>query len=254
VRSSRHPRTTDKRRHRGSADDPQSALLLIVIARRVVVLGVLVIAGFFTVMLLQKGHRRSGSNLTPNGAFVAALSGKQQACQTGELLPADTAALQMTIGTNGRPGPPLAVSVTAANGATLTTGGLPAGWREGVVRIPVTRTHAPTEGVRVCVRNDEAPHVGRVIALAGDVPDPGYTSEVGGRTVQNLHLRFDYLRPGSESWLQLLPVIVHRSTLGKSDLIRHFAWVAVLLLMVAAVTVALRTILADASSVQEAER
>jgi hypothetical protein len=226
-----------------------------VTARRVVIVGVLVIAGLFTVLLLQRGERRSGSDLTPNGAFVALLGGGQQACQGGELLPADTAALRMTIGTYRKPGPALTVSMTAPNGTVLASGGLPEGWREGVLRIPVSQTSTATEGVRVCLRNDDPRHRGRVIALAGDTPDPGYTTEVAGRTLANLRLRVDYMRPDRESWLQLLPTIAHRFSLAKSGLVRHWAWIGVLVLMLAAVGGALWTILSEAPSAsQERER
>jgi hypothetical protein len=209
----------------------------------VAAVGLVAIAVVFALILLNRDQRRSGTDLTPNGAFVAALGTGQQACQDGELLPADTAAVQITIGTYGRPGPPLRVAFTDPRGRVLASGGLRAGWHQGVVRIPVARVSHASEGVRVCVRNAGP----QTIALAGDLPDPGYLMTVAGKTTGG-RLRYDYMRPGRESWLQLLPTLVHRSTLGRSDLVRGWGWAAVLTLMLVAVALAIRTILRERPS------
>jgi hypothetical protein len=210
-----------------------------VTARRVVAVGLLAIVVLLAVALLQRAPRRSGSDLTPNGAFVVALSKGQQACQGRELLPIDTAALQMTIGTYGRPGSLLSVIVTGPRGETLTVGTLKQGWHQGVVRIPVARVTTATEGASVCLRNDGPWRV----AVAGDFPDPGYELMVAGKTVHDVRLRVDYMRPGRETWLALAPTVVHRFSLGKSDLVRHWAWIGVLALMIFAVALATRTII-----------
>ena len=202
--------------------------------------GLAAVVVIFALVLAHSGQRRSGSDLTPNGAFVAALGAGQQTCQGGELLPADTAAVQITIGTYGAPGPGLRLTFTGPHGEALASGGLPAGWRQGAVRIPVTHVSSATEGVRVCLAN-----VGpQRIAIAGDLPDPGNQMDVAHTSVEG-RLRYDYMRPGRESWFELLPTLVYRSTLAKSDLVRHWAWAAALLLMLFAVGLALRTVLRD---------
>jgi hypothetical protein len=204
-------------------------------------LGAIVV--ILAVVLLQKDQRRSGSDLTPNGAFVAALGPGQQTCQEGELLPADTSAIRATIGTYGKPGPPLHVTLTGPQGELLSAGGLQAGWREGVVRIPIAHVSSATEGVRVCLRDAGS----FPIAMAGAVPDPGYDMEVGSKTIEG-RLRYDYMRPGRESWLELLPTIVYRSTLAKAGLVRHWAWAGALVLMLLAVGLAARTIVREESA------
>ena len=212
-------------------------------ARTVLAVGIGAIVAVFAVLLLHRGQRRSGSDLTPNGAFVASLGPGQQACQEGELLPADTAALRITIGTYGRLGPPVRLTVTGPHGETLTAGGLGAGWRQGVVQIPVAHVSSATEGARVCLLSAGP----QPIALGGDLPDPGYHLEVAGRTIEG-RLRYDYMRPGHESWLELLPTLVYRSTLAKSGLVRHWAWAGALLLMLAAAAVAVRTLVREEGS------
>jgi hypothetical protein len=220
-----------------------------VTARHVVAAGLTGLLVALVVLLAQAGPRRSGSDLTLNGSFVVILNGGQQACQDQELLPADTSALQMTIGTYGAPGSPLRVSVTGRRGEALTSGGLAAGWRQGVVRIPVAHVSRATGSARVCLRNDGSSR----LALAGNYPVPGYTMQVAGSTSQERRLRVDYLRPGRESWFELLPTLIYRFSLGKAGFVRHWAWIAVLALMLAAVALAVRTILAAGASAQNAD-
>jgi hypothetical protein len=151
--------------------------------------------------------------------------------------------VRVTIGTYGRPGPPIQLIVTGPDGRSLTSGALPSGWHEGIVQIPVRHVSKATDLVRVCLL-DEGPGS---IAVAGAVPDPGYQMQVGAQTVPG-RLRYDYMRPGRESWLELIPAIVHRSTLAKSGLIRHWAWLGALLLMLFAVGLAARTIVREESA------
>jgi hypothetical protein len=196
----------------------------------------LAVAGLF---LSEKAQRLSGTDLTPNNAFIKTLTPGSQLCQDQELLPADTSALEMTMGTYGHPGPSLAVRFTGPSGRTLTTGNLKAGWTQGVVQIPVAHVSQPTAGTTFCMR-DEGPGL---VVLAGYGADLGYSLRLNGRTYENQRLRIDYLRPGRESWLALIPTIIHRFSLAKADLFRIWAWVAVLISMLVAVSLAVVLIL-----------
>jgi hypothetical protein len=201
-------------------------------------LGALVV--IFAGVLLQKDERRSGTNLAPFGSFVAVLGAGQSTCQEDELMPADTSAVRATIGSYGRPGPSLQISFTGPGSRPLSSGSLRAGWRQGVVEIPIRHVSATTQGAHVCLRN-----VGPgSIAIAGALPDPGYHMQVAANTVEG-RLRYDYMRPGRESWLELLPAIVHRSTFAKSGLLRHWAWAGALVLMLLALGVAARTVVGE---------
>jgi hypothetical protein len=70
---------------------------------------------------------------------------------------------------------------------------------------------------------------------------------VGGAVAAG-RLRYDYYRRGRESWMQLLPTIVHRWTLAKAGLVRHWAWVAIPLLMLFAVGLAALTLIREEPS------
>jgi hypothetical protein len=198
----------------------------------------LAIAVAFAVLLTHSEPRRSGTDYTPNANFAAVLKPGQETCQAHELLPADTAAVRMEIGTYGKPGPRVSVSVTGEHGEALAAGSLVPGWHQGVVEIPVARVHVASAETTACLRDDGPSRV----AVAGDSGDSFHTMRVGGRTIQNAQVLYEYMRPGSESWLQLLPTAVYRSTLGKSGLVRHWAWAGALALMLLAIGLALRAI------------
>ncbi len=209
--------------------------------RSVLACGLLAIAVAFAVLLTHSEPRRSGTDYTPNANFAAVLKPGQQTCQAHELLPADTAAVRTTIGTYGKPGPRLSVSLTGPHGEGLTGGGLAPGWRQGVVEIPVAHVHAASTEATACLRDDGPARV----AVAGDSGDAFHTMQVAGKTIQNAQVLYEYMRPGSESWLQLLPTAVYRSTLAKSGLVRHWAWAGALALMLLAIGLALRTIMRE---------
>lgn len=203
--------------------------------------GVVALLVTFGIALTAREPRLSGSNYTPPEAFVTAVQPGQQACQGSELLPGDTAAVRLTIGTYGRPGPPLTLTATGPAGRTLTRGVLGAGWRQGVVRIPVRRVTSATNDVRLCVGVAPPPR-GSAIALGGNV-QPGEEIEVGGRSFQGVRVRVDYLRPDRESWYELLPTIVHRFSIAKAGFLRNWEWVAALLLVFGSALLAIRTVL-----------
>ena len=209
------------------------------VAKGVVVAGLLAFLMVTSVILSHSSERLSGTNLVPNGAYIEGLGHGQEACQEGELLPADTAALRMTIGAYGKPGPSLTVTFKGPHGGLLTTGVLQPGWREGVVRIPIKHVSAASEEARFCLRDDGA----QPIALSGDSPDPGFRLQVAGKTIENQRVRIDYMRPGSESWLALAPAIVYRFGVAKAGWVRGWAWIAVIVLMLSAVGLALREVL-----------
>jgi hypothetical protein len=209
-----------------------------VAVRGVLASGLLVLVVAFAVLLTHAEPRRSGTDYTPNANFAAVLKPGQATCQAHELLPADTAAVRTTIGTYGEAGPRVSVSLTGGHGEALTAGSLAPGWRQGVVEIPVAHVHRASAEATACLRDDGPSRV----AVAGDSGDSFHTMQVAGRTIQNAQVLYEYMRPGSESWLQLLPTAVYRSTLGKSGLVRHWAWAGALALMLLAVGLALRTI------------
>ena len=214
-------------------------------ARWVAAVGVCALVAALALALARHEPRRSGTNLTPAGAFVVGLKSGQQACQEFETLPADTAAIRVTAGTHGKPGPPLEATVSNSGGRVLTSGRIAAGWHEGFVRIPVEHVSTATEETRVCIREGRSGAGAAPIELAGNI-QVGFNMQVAGVTVPSVRLRLDYMRPGREDWYQLLPTIGHRFSLAKAGFLRHWEWIAFLLLVLATAAAAIVTVLRSA--------
>jgi hypothetical protein len=175
------------------------------------------------IVLLDTAPRQAGTNSVPESGEALTIEGSGSHCQGDQVIPADAASLRLLLGTFERPTPELDVSVRA-RGETISSGRLPAGGREGRVVIPIEPVAALHDHAEVCIEV-RAPGEGRRIVLYGV---PG-------------QVRFEWLRAGEESWLELLPTVAHRFGLGKPFL--SGAWVLGLAaaLLAAAWAVALRT-------------
>lgn len=207
--------------------------------RSVVAAGLIGIAVTAGAILMQSSQRRSGTDSIPAESFVEPLSHASELCQQ-EQLPADTAGLRLKIDTHGMPGGRLDVSFTGASGKALSDGVLTPGWSQGIVRIPLAHVSQTSEA-RFCIRNNGP----SAIHLAGAYDQPGTSLQIDGRTVENQRVRVEYLRPGRESWLSLLPAIVHRFSFGRAFFMRAWAWLAALLLIAVAVAGAVYLLVRD---------
>ena len=186
--------------------------------------GLALVAGLVLVLLLLPAQRRAGSNYVPEYGPVTELRGSATHCEHGQLVPGDTGALNLLVGTYGRPTPRIDVRVTAPGGDVVTRGVLPAGRREGRVRVPVERVQQTVNGVDVCIRTG------------------------GGRTVlygRAQNVRLAWLRPGTESRLSLLPTIAHRVGLAKLNPLGSWLLAFLALVLAAAWFVALRIVVRE---------
>lgn len=220
----------------GSEADAQGARreVRLTLVGMVLAVGLLAIAVAAVVVLLQQEPRRAGTNLTADRGYVLALPPGQQLCEPGELLPGDTGALRLDASAGGLPGPRLSATLSAPGGL-VSTGQIAGGWHAGTIVIPVRRVAQTRSAATVCLRNLGLHQV----LLGGSVPDSGFFISIAGRPMSG-RLRIEYLRPGRESWLALVPTLAHRFSLAKSDLVRHWAAAAALLLMLLAVGLATR--------------
>jgi hypothetical protein len=193
--------------------------------RFVLAAGLVLIAGLVLVLLVGQGQRRAGSNYVPEFGPIAELRGAGRHCETGQILPADTGALKLRLGTYGRPTPEIGVRATAPGKGVVTEGRLAAGRHEGLVVVPLRRVGEAVQGAEVCVR------------IGG-----------GGRTVmygRGQSVRLAWLREGSESRLALLPTVAHRFGLAKLNPLG--SWLLPFLVLVLAGTwfIALRTVVRE---------
>jgi hypothetical protein len=164
--------------------------------RVAVAAGAVALLAALALVLTDAKPRQSGSNYVAELEPVAEVDGDGARCQRGVILPADTSSVRLLLGTYGRPTPTVVVRATDGE-RTITSGTLPGGAHEGHVTVPLAPVDSETRAGRVCVR------------VEGSGPTVLYGS---AGTV-----RLEWLRPGSESWLDLLPVVARRFGYGKAN-------------------------------------
>jgi hypothetical protein len=200
---------------------------------------VLVVAGAFAV-LSQRADRMAGSNGIGEIGFPVVVGPGKTVCQHTTLSD-DTRNVVMLVGTYGRPVPRLSLTFRAPDGRQLASGAVPAGKTEGHVTVPLSRTaDGSTFDALACVRNGGTHR----IALGGDIEPQQSAATVNGRpTSGGFALR--YLRPGDESWWQLIPTISTRFGLGKAPIFGDWtlpiAALVLLAVWIAAIRLVLRT-------------
>jgi hypothetical protein len=171
-------------------------------------------AGALILDMSGRAPRIAGTDHTNPIGFVASIPSKGTVCQAGMLLPADSGSVEVLIGTYGPPVPALTATFEGAGNRVIATGRLAAGAKQGYVRIPLRHTSGAPVGGILCI------HVGRAVhevVLAGDQFAPGPESEkVTGKSL-NGRIDVVYLRPGRESWWQLLGVLDERFGVGKAS-------------------------------------
>jgi hypothetical protein len=196
------------------------------------------------------GHTRTqiaGTDRVPNNVFVTNVKQDQRLCQANEIVPAGATSLRMTIGTYDKPGPALDIAITepaTARGLApreVDHATIAAGWRQGVVVLPVPRVRHTYANATVCIRDRGAP-----IALGGTTypNEYGFTDYFDGTKLTS-EIRIDYLLPGKPSWFSMLSKLAYRLTLGKGSYIRPLGWIAPLLLMLAVAGVMVRLLLRE---------
>ena len=191
-------------------------------------LGVALALGAFVLDMSRSAPRGAGSDHVAPVAFVAIAPARTSICQPFVYLTPEAHRVQLTLGTYGRPVPPLRVTFLDAAGRTVASGSLAGGGPEGLVTVPLRQVPRTGEAARVCVRSAGT---GR-IALAGEPepPNPGSALVAGQPAAGRVSLT--YLRGGLENWWQLLPTLSRRFGLGKWSLFGTWTLPVVALLLV----------------------
>jgi hypothetical protein len=182
--------------------------------RLILVLGLVGLAAAVAVVLGQSEQRLAGTNDVPAGTAGRTVLGGQTVCQAEVLFP-DTAGVRFRATPGGSAGPPLDVWGSPSTGQPqFMHGSIPAGWRAGWVLVPTQTLRRATSG-QVCIRNNGSPP----IRLAGWVGQA----------------RFEYVRPGRESWWSTIPAIWQRFGVGKAGWEGSWTLVLALVLVLAAI-------------------
>ena len=158
--------------------------------------GTLLLLAALAVVFTDSKPRQSGSNHVLESGPVEKIAGDGVRCQRDAPLPADTDRVRILLGTNGRPTPRVEVTATS-DGRRVLAGSLPAGGNQGHVVVPLTPVNRVARTARVCVR----------------IRGTGQTVLFGSHGL----MRLEWLRPGSETWLDRLPTVTRRFGYGKAN-------------------------------------
>jgi hypothetical protein len=161
-------------------------------------LALAVIAGLAVVLLVPHQERTGVNEIAPN-LYVQSLRTREVACQ-GATLPAGSRTLGLTVGTYGKPGPQLRVSLIGPTErySFNVQGGYPGGALKVAIR-PVKREAPAT----VCIQN-----LGRsALALGGVAGGLGSSTLDGHPSTAALHI--DYY-DAEHNALGLAPIVARR--------------------------------------------
>ena len=172
----------------------------------------------------------AGTNNVFSRFPVAELRPGDELCEQLETVPADAAAIRLSVapGSPSAAGP-LAVRVLR-DGRTISRGERPSGWEGESVEVPIVPVERTLTGAQVCVAN------GGDAALTllgyGVEPERLGLKLRGEQTGQQI--RLEYLRAEPESWWAMAGVVAHRLGVGRGELFGGwiaFAWVIGVLAM-----------------------
>jgi hypothetical protein len=195
--------------------------------RVVLAVALVLVAGAVILDMSGRAPRIAGTDHTNPVGFVATVPSGGSVCQPSMVLPPDTGSVEVLLGTYGQPVPALADSFEGPGNRVVASGALAAGASQGYVKIPLRYTHGSIAGT-LCI------HVGKVarpIVLGGDVFAAGSISEQVDGVPQAGRIDVVYLRPGRESWWQLLGALDERFGFGKASFFGDWTLPVVALLL-----------------------
>ncbi len=181
--------------------------------RVVLAVALALVAGALVLDMSGRAPRMAGTDHTSPVGFVATLHSGQELCQPGMVLPGDTQRVQVLVGTYGPPVPELTTRFLGSGSRLLAEGRLPAGAAQGDVTIPISYLQGGSVGGTLCI----AVKGGKKTVLGGNAFTAGPDSEQIAGAPQPGRITVLYLRPGRESWWQLLPTLSRRFGLGKAS-------------------------------------
>jgi hypothetical protein len=177
-------------------------------------IALVLVAGVFVLELSGRSPRIAASDHTNPQGFVATVPSGGMLCQPVMTLPADAASVEVLIGTFGHPVPRMTASFEDPGHQSIRPGRIAAGAREGYVQIPLGYPHGAAVGGTLCLHLGETVHP---VVFAGDVFGAGNMSEQVNGVPQAGRIDVVYLRPGRESWWQLLGTLDERFGFGKAS-------------------------------------
>jgi hypothetical protein len=183
------------------------------LARVVLCATLLLAAGALALDMSGRAPRIAGTDHISPAIFSASLPRGGTLCQSYMTLPSDAQRIETLIGTYGAPVPAITADFIGSDGRMVAAGHIALGAHEGYIQIPLAYPHGPTAGGSLCL------HVqgNRKVVFGGERSAGAAAVRVEGQP-QPGRIDVVYLRPGRESWWQLLPTLDRRLGLGKAPL------------------------------------
>lgn len=191
--------------------------------------GLLVLLAGLAATLAHASVRRTGTNDVTVKGVVDHVSGGRRICQD-ERMPAETAAVSLSVARTGGSAPPLAVELIDAAQRTPFAGGSARGWSDGAAIAPLASPVAHERAVLLCVRL-AAPHGGGSALLLGAPAERATSATRDGEPLGG-RFRIDYLEDGARSWWSYAPMVAGRMA-------RAGVWAGALVPLIAGLLVSL---------------
>ncbi|MHB2001589.1 MAG: hypothetical protein ACYCSI_15610 [Solirubrobacteraceae bacterium] len=187
--------------------------------RAALAVALLLVVGALALDLSGSAPRLSGTNHVDPRDVVVRLASGRTLCQPGATLPPDTGAVKLLARAGGHPLPSISATLRSAGGATIAHGTLAAGARPGYVRVPLSPALKHGGAGTLCL----AFGAGDRVAVFGTGEAQNASVATVGGHAEDGKIALFYLRPGSESWWQLLPTLARRFSYGKASFLGVWA-------------------------------
>jgi hypothetical protein len=174
------------------------------------VLAALGIGGMIVHAMSQTAPRLAGVDQTRLDAFSTSLRPQATVCQTREVVPGDAAAVGLVLGTYGKRGQP--VDITLTGGGATRSGHIEGGYGDGLRLVaPLSGPRAEVGAAKLCVRN-----AGDAMIALGGVSAPQRI--VGRHETADVEARIavTWWRPGQESYWSIAGPMAERAGRAKA--------------------------------------
>ena len=186
---------------------------------------------------------------------VAPLVRGQQTCEHDVALADPLEGVRVHVGTFGKPGPPIGVTIRSSSGSVLASGRAPGGWHDNGTPRDVTVGRVDTQvPVTVCVRNLGATKAwvfgdsfGQSVSDNIGGPRPTIATSYAtleGTRIGDKDLAIEFTTPDARSLLERVPAMFRHAALFRPPLVGAWTfWVLLVLLVVGAPLLLLRAAL-----------
>jgi hypothetical protein len=196
-----------------------------------VAIGCVLLAVALAATLTHAVPVRTGTNEMLATDALGGSVGRLDVCQAGELIPAGTGAVRVSLATTGRPGP--ALRLVARNGrTTIGHGGLAAGWSGETATIPLRPVTRGQRSARICVTLGASSSVTLEGEASAD-PSAGPSATASGADLGG-RMRFEYLTSERQSRWAQVGAVARRMGYGRALGGGSVAYAVALLMLLAA--------------------